>query len=158
MNTNNDSNHRTKTIRKQFAILAVVLLAGVPLMEISTPPASACSACATNGVIKLPETSEGILKALDEHDAVLNEVIRAKRLNRVSLLVLGMGQLAKGLIDKAPALKKTAVQDSVTQFRKPARDLLKSALTENYAEARLNFRKFEEALKNLEAHFQSHSK
>ena len=153
MNTHHQINHH-KNI-KQFAALAL-LLATVSFLNISTSPVSACSACATNGVIRLPETIEGILKALDEHDAVLKNAIRTKRLNRVSGLVLGMRQLAKGLLDKAPAENRAAVEDSVTQFRKLALSLVKSALGEDYAATATNFKKFEDAVQGLESHFQSH--
>ena len=124
------------------------------LLVFNAQPAQACSACTNNAVqIKIPGTATGILQALHEHDAVLNQAIRGKQLRKVSLIVLAMNFYAKGLPAKAPAEQRISVTDALNGFRKSGKDLLKAALAEDQPAAADRLNQFEASLKGLDALF-----
>lgn len=126
---------------------AIVLLANAP------PYARACDACSGNQEIKLPDTADGILKSLYEHDTALRDLVAAKKLNRVSFIAINMRVLAKALPAKAASEKKAAVEESVKDFIAILKDLGRAALREDQRGTAFHLAKVAEKFKALDGQF-----
>ena len=138
---------------KTLTPLALASSVALALLVTASSLARACDACNAKQEIKLPDTTEGILKSLHEHHAVLRETVVAKKLNRVSFVVINMRTLAKALPAKAAGEAKATVEELVKDFSAILKDLGKAALREDQRETVWHLAKLEQRLKTLDGQF-----
>lgn len=104
--------------------------------------------------MKIPDTVEGIWKEIHEHHAELKEIVEKKQLEKVHETAFEIRDLAKALVPKAPADKKTQVEGAVKNIAKLAEDLDKSGDGGDQAKTEANLKKLDGVLKVLSAQFE----
>ena len=105
------------------------------------------------GEAKIPDTVEGIFKEIHEHHAELKEIVEKKQLVKVHQTAFEIRDLAKALVPKAPADKKTQVEGTVKNIAKLAGDLDESGDAKNQAKTEANLKKLDGLIKVLETQF-----
>lgn len=105
------------------------------------------------GKAKIPDTVEGIFKEIHEHHAELKEIVEKKQLAKVHETAFEIRDLAKALVPKAPADKKTQVEGTVKNISKLADDLDASGDANDQAKTEANLKKLDGILKVLHTQF-----
>jgi hypothetical protein len=105
------------------------------------------------GKIKIPETVEGIFKAIGEQHHHLTETVKNKKLADVHQIAFAIRDLANALPAKAPADKKKQVEGTVKNIAKLAEDLDKTGDAGNQAGTEANLKKLDGILKVLHTQF-----
>jgi hypothetical protein len=105
------------------------------------------------GEAKIPDTVEGIWKEIHEHHAELKEIVEKKQLEKVHETAFEIRDLAKALVPKAPADKKTQVEGTVKNIAKLAEDLDASGDAKDQAKTEANLKKLDGLLKVLGTQF-----
>ena len=103
--------------------------------------------------IKIPETVEGIFKAIHEQHAHLAETVKNKKLADVHHIAFAIRDLANALPTKAAADKKTQVEGTVKNIAKLADDLDASGDANDQTKTEANLKKLDGLLKVLHAQF-----
>jgi hypothetical protein len=132
-------------------LLAMGLCAAIVLMSLVPTRALADEEKETK--VKIPDTSEGIFKAIHEHHTELAETVKSKKLADVHHHAFAIRDLAKALPAKAEADKKTKVEGSVKNISKLADDLDKAGDDGKQAETEALLKKLDGVLKVLDSQF-----
>ncbi len=98
----------------------------------------------------LPETLEGVWKAIHEHHGELASSVASKEFKEVQSHAGMVGDLAKRLVEAAPADRKPVVENGVSKINHTLDELKKSAETGSELVMKNNFKEFEKALNELE--------
>ena len=104
--------------------------------------------------VKIPDTVEGIWKAIHEEHMELAETIKSKKLADVHHHAFAIRDLAKALPAKAAADKKKQVEGAVKNISKLADDLDKAGDDGKQAETEALLKKLDGVIKVLEAQFE----
>ena len=128
----------------------MALCAAIGLMGITTTALAA----EKEEKVKIPDTVEGIFKAIHEHHMELAETVKNKKLADVHLHAFAVRDLAKALPPKAAADKKKQVEGAVKNISKLADDLDKAGDDGKQAETEALLKKLDGVLKVLEAQFE----
>ena len=107
--------------------------------------------------IKIPDTTEGIFKAIHEHHMELAATVKGKKLEDVHIQAFAIRDLANALPAKADAGKKARVDGAAKNISKLADDLDKSGDAGDQAVTEANLKKLDGVLKVLEAQFPKES-
>ena len=102
--------------------------------------------------ILIPDTREGILKAIDTHHQELKDTIKAKKLSEVHLHAFAIRDLAKALPAKTGPDMKKMVENAVKRVSQLAEDLDKSGDAGDQAKTEANLKRMDAALKTLKDH------
>lgn len=103
--------------------------------------------------INIPATGEGIWQEIHKRHGELEEVVKSKKLDDVHHHAFAIRDLAKALVAKTPANKKTVVKATVKKISMLAAELDKSGDAGDQAATEVNMKKFDGTLDNLEAQF-----
>ena len=103
--------------------------------------------------VKIPDTAEGILKAIHTEHGELAETVKNKKLADVHHHAFAIRDLAKALPAKAEADKKKQVEGTVKNIAKLADDLDKAGDDGKQAETEALLKKLDGVLKVLSAQF-----
>lgn len=98
----------------------------------------------------MPETLEGISKAIHAYQGELESPVNAKKFSEVQSGVSTIGALVKKLVEVAPADRKTAIESGVTKINQALTELRSSAETGSDSVMKTRFNEFEQALEQLE--------
>ena len=128
------------------------LCAAIGLMSLGTTRAFAEEEKAETK-IKIPDTTEGIFKAIHEHHMKLAETVKNKKLADVHHHAFAIRDLAKALPAKAEVDKKKQVEGTVKNISKLADDLDKAGDDGKQAETEALLKKLDGVLKVLSAQF-----
>ena len=104
--------------------------------------------------VKIPDTVEGIWKAIHAEHMELAETIKGKKLADVHHHAFAIRDLAKALPAKAAADKKKQVEGAVKNISKLADDLDKAGDDGKQAETEALLKKLDGVIKVLEAQFE----
>ena len=104
----------------------------------------------------IPDTTEGIFKAIHEHHMELAETVKNKKLADVHHHAFAIRDLAKALPAKVPADDKSKVQGTVNNIAKLAEALDESGDANNQAKTEANLKKLDGLIKMLETHSGKH--
>jgi hypothetical protein len=105
--------------------------------------------------MKIPDTADGILAEIHKHHSELADVVTNKKLADVHHHAFAVRDLAKALVDKAPADKKQRVQGAANNIAKLADELDKAGDAGDQAKTEANLKKFDAVIAQLEAQFKS---
>lgn len=100
--------------------------------------------------IPMPETPEGILKAIHAYHGELASAVNAKKFSAVQSGAKTIGALAKKLIEVAPPDRKPVVESGVTKINQALDELRSSAETGSDSVMKTRLKEFEQALEQLE--------
>lgn len=100
--------------------------------------------------MKIPDTVEGIFKAIHEHHMELAETVKAKKLADVHHHAFAIRDLANALPAKVAADKKKAVEGTAKNITKLAGDLDESGDASDQAKTEANLKKMDGLIKVLE--------
>ena len=128
------------------------LCAAIGLMSLGTTRAFAEEEKAETK-IKIPDTTEGIFKAIHEHHMELAATVKSKKLEDVHHHAFAIRDLAKALPAKAAADKKKQVEGAVKNISKLADDLDKAGDDGKQVETEALLKKLDGVLKVLAAQF-----
>lgn len=103
----------------------------------------------SDGKIPMPETLEGLSKAIHAYHGELESVVNAKKFSEVQSGASTIGALAKKLVEIAPADRKTAIESGVTKINQALTELRSSAETGSDSVMKTRFKEFEQALQEL---------
>ncbi len=103
--------------------------------------------------MKMPDTVEGLLAAIQKHEDELKATIAAKKLDDVHHHAFAIRDLAKALGAKAPADKKARVDGAVNNIGKLATALDASGDAGEQAKTEANLKQFDAVLTQLQAQF-----
>jgi hypothetical protein len=103
--------------------------------------------------MKIPETTEGILKEITTHQTELKETIAAKKLADVHHHAFAIRDLAAALPAKAAADKKAAVTATSKNIAKLAGDLDEAGDGSNQAACEAGLKKMDALIKMLTGQF-----
>lgn len=103
--------------------------------------------------MKIPDTAEGILAEIHKHHGELADVVKNNKLADVHHHAFAVRDLAKALVDKAPADKKQRIQGAVNNIAKLAEELDKSGDAGDKAKTEANLKKFDAVIAQLEGQF-----
>jgi len=103
--------------------------------------------------MKMPDTVEGLLAAIQKHDTELKETVASKKLADVHHHAFAVRDLAKTLGAKAPADKKARVDGAVANISKLADALDASGDAGDQAKTEANLKQFDAVLGQLLAQF-----
>jgi hypothetical protein len=103
--------------------------------------------------VKIPDTVEGIFKAIHEHHTHLAGVVKNKKLAEVHHHAFAIRDLANALPAKAAADKKKQVEGTVKNIATLAGDLDKTGDAGNQAGTEANLKKLDGILKVLHTQF-----
>ena len=98
----------------------------------------------------MPETLEGILKAIHAYHGELEFAVNAKKFSDVQSGAKTIGALAKKLVEVAPAERKPVVESGVTKINQALDELRSSAETGSDSVMKTRFKEFAQALEQLE--------
>lgn len=142
---------RTRTL------LAMGLCAAIGLMGLSSNTAFAAEEghghAEQEGKVKIPDTVEGIFKAIHEQHTELAEVVKNKKLAEVHHHAFAIRDLTKPLPGKAAATQKKRVEATVRKIARLAADLDESGDANDQPKTEANLRKLDGTLKQLYAQF-----
>lgn len=102
--------------------------------------------------IQIPDTRDGILKAIHTHQEELAATVKAKKLDTVHEHAFAIRDLAKALPAKANPDMKKMVENAVKKVSQLAEDLDKSGDAGDQAATEATLKKFDAAVKTLEEH------
>jgi hypothetical protein len=100
--------------------------------------------------IPMPETLEGIWKAIQAYRGELETAVDAKNFGEVKSAAQTIGMLAKKLVEVAPADHKPVVESGVTKITHALDELKSSADTGSDTVMKIRFTEFAAALAELE--------
>ena len=103
--------------------------------------------------VKIPDTVEGIFKAIHEHHMELAETVKNKKLADVHHHAFAIRDLANALPAKAAADKKKQVEGTTKNITKLASDLDESGDANDQAKTEANLKKLDGLIKVLETQF-----
>jgi hypothetical protein len=98
----------------------------------------------------LPDTLEGVWKAIHEHHGGLDSAINSKRFSDVQAHAEKISALAKRLIELAHPDHKSVIESGVKKINQALESLKQSAETGSELVMKDNFNEFEKALNELE--------
>jgi hypothetical protein len=141
---------------KTKTLLAMALCAAIGLMGIS-----ATTVLAAEGhehgqhgeKIKIPDTVEGIFKAIHEHQTALAQVVKDKKLAEVHPHAFAVRDLANAFPAKAAADKKKQVEGTAKSIAMLAEELDKSGDANDQPKTEANLKKLDGLIKTLETQF-----
>ena len=107
---------------------------------------------------KIPETAEGILKAIHTEHGELKETVKTKKLAAVHHHAFAIRDLAAALPAKAAADKKAAVEATSKNIAKLAEALDKTGDDSDQAGTEASMKKLEPLLKMLDTQFAAKTK
>ena len=128
------------------------LCAAIGLMSLGTTRAFADEE--KEAKTKIPDTTEGIFKAIHMEHMELAETVKNKKLADVHHHAFAIRDLAKALPDKAEADKKTKVEGAVKNISKLADQLDKAGDDGNQADTEAHLKKLDGVIKMLEMQFE----
>lgn len=141
---------------KTKTLLAMGLCAAIGLMSLTT----ATRALADDKdkdekaeKVKIPDTVEGIFKAIHEDHMELAETVKNKKLADVHHHAFAIRDLANALPAKTAADKKKQVEGTVKNIAKLAGDLDESGDANDQAKTEANLKKLDGLIKVLETQF-----
>jgi hypothetical protein len=102
------------------------------------------------GKIPMPDTLEGIWKAIHAYHGDLKSAVNAKDFTEVQSDAKTIGALAKKLVEVAPADRKPVVESGVTKINQAIDELRSSAETGSDSVMKTRFKELEQALEQLE--------
>ena len=146
-----DEEGTTKVTMKTKTLLAMGLCAAIGLMSLLATRAFADEE--KEGKVKIPDTTEGIFKAIHEHHMKLAETVKNKKLADVHHHAFAIRDLANALPAKATADKKKQVEGTVKNIAKLAGDLDESGDANDQAKTEANLKKLDGLVKVLETQF-----
>lgn len=137
---------------KTRKLLAIGACAAFALMAMNLPAAIAHEGehDEKSEPSKIPETADGIMAEIHKHDSELDQVVKNNKLAEVHHHAFAVRDLAKALVDKAPADKKQRVQGAVNNIAKLAEELDKSGDAGDKAKTEANLKKFDAVIAQLE--------
>lgn len=145
---------------KTKAVLAMALCATIGLTNITMFSAYADDKkgeheehAGKDGKLKIPDTAEGIFKAIHEHHLELGATVKSKKLADVHHHAFAIRDLANALPAKAAADKKAQAQGTVKNIAKLAGELDESGDANDQAKTETNLKKLDGLLKVLETQF-----
>ena len=103
--------------------------------------------------MKIPDTVEGIFKAIHEHHMELAGVVKDKKLAEVHHHAFAIRDLANALPAKATADKKKQVEGTTKSIARLAGDLDASGDANDQAKTEANLKKLDGLIKTLETEF-----
>lgn len=133
---------------KLKSLFTVGICSVFALMSATTLPARAEEEKAEKTMI--PETVEGICKAIHEHHMELAATVKSKKLADVHHHAFAIRDLANALPAKAAADKKKAVEGTAKNISKLASDLDESGDANDQAKTEANLKKMDGMIKVLE--------
>ena len=98
----------------------------------------------------LPDTIEGVWKAIHEHHGELQSAVNASQFKDVPAHTGMIGDLAKHLVELTPSDQKAAFENGVNKITPALDELKSSADTGSETVMKTRFKEFDEALKQLE--------
>lgn len=98
----------------------------------------------------MPDTLEGIWKAIHEHHGELQSAVNANQFKDVQAHAGMIGDLAKHLVELTPPAHKAAVESGVNKITPALDELKSSAETGSETVMKTRFKEFDESLKQLE--------
>ena len=98
----------------------------------------------------MPDTIEGVWKAIHEHHGELQSAVNASQFKDVPAHAGMIGDLVKHLVELTPSDQKAAVESGVNKITPALDELKSSAETGSETVMKTHFKEFEEALKQLE--------
>ena len=102
------------------------------------------------GKIPMPESLEGIWKAIQAYHGELESAVNAKKFGEVQSGAKTIGALAKKLADVAPPDRKPVVEAGVNSVSQALGELGSSAETGSDSVMKTRYKEFEQALAQLE--------
>ena len=102
------------------------------------------------GKIPMPETLEGIWKAILAYHGELESAVNARNFGEVLSGAKTIGALAKKLADVAPPDRKSVVEAGVNSMNQALGELGSSAETGSDSVMKTRFKEFQQALEQLE--------
>ena len=127
------------------------LCAAIGLMSLGTTRAFADEEKETK--VKIPDTTEGIFKAIHEEHMKLAATVKNKKLEDVHHHAFAIRDLANALSAKATADKKKQVEGTVKNIAKLAGDLDESGDAKDQAKTEANLKKLDGLIKVLATQF-----
>lgn len=100
--------------------------------------------------IPMPETFEGVLRAIRAYHGELESGVNAKKFSEVQSGAKTIGALVKKLVEVAPADRKPVVESGVTKIHQALDELRSSAETGSDSVMKTRFKEFQQALEQLE--------
>lgn len=100
--------------------------------------------------IPMPETPEGVWKAIQAYHGELESAVNAKKFGEVKSGTQTIGALAKKLVEVAPADRKPVVESGVTKITHSLDELKSSAETGSDTVMKIRFTEFAATLAELE--------
>ena len=98
----------------------------------------------------MPETIEGVWKAIHEHHGELQSAVNASQFKDVPAHAGVIGNLAKHLVELTPSDQKAVVESGVNKITPALDELKSSAETGSETVMKTHFKEFEAALEQLE--------
>ena len=145
---------------KSKTLLAMGLCAAIGLMNISAPRLFAGEAAHEHGghgdmdgKVKIPDTVDGIFKAIHEHHMQLADVVKNKKLSDVHHHAFAIRDLANALPAKAASDKKKQVEGTTKSIATLAENLDKTGDAGDQPGTEANLKKLDGLVKNLETQF-----
>ena len=132
-------------------LLTVGLCSVFALITLGTTPARAAEEKeGKEETTKIPDTVEGIFKAIHQHHMELAETVKTKMLANVHRHAFAMRDLANALPAKVAADKKKAVEGTAKNITKLAGDLDVSGDANDQPKTEANLKKMDGLIKVLE--------
>lgn len=144
---------------KTKTLLAMALCAAIVLIGSSVSSVWAAEGhehgehAEKEGKIKIPDTVEGIFKAIHEQHTNLALVVKIKKLAEVHPRAFAIRDLANALPAKAAADKKKQVEGTARSIAMLAEDLDKTGDAGNQVGTEANLKKLDALVKTLETQF-----
>jgi hypothetical protein len=99
---------------------------------------------------ELPNTPEGIWTEIHKHQSALQSAVQNKKLDEIHPHAVAVKELTKALVDVVHPDHKAAVQSGVDKINLAVSDLHQAAHADDQAAAEANFKRFDDAVKQLE--------
>ncbi len=145
---------------KTKTLLAMGLCAAIGLMNLTAIRVLAAEQAHEHGEhadmegkMKIPDTVEGIFKAIHEHHMTLADVVKTKKLAQVHAQAFAIRDLANALPAKAAADKKKQVEGTTKSIATLAEALDASGDANDQAKTEANLKKLDGLVKTLETQF-----
>lgn len=141
---------------KRIKILAIGAAAALAITSVNSQMAVAAEEHEEHSEkMTIPATADGILAEIHKHHSELAEVVKNNKLADVHHHAFAVRDLAKALVDKAPADKKQRVQGAANNIAKLAEELDKAGDANDKAKTETELKKFDAVIAQLEAQFKS---
>ncbi|MDB6111270.1 MAG: hypothetical protein JWR69_3020 [Pedosphaera sp.] len=99
---------------------------------------------------QLPNTPEGIWEEIHKHHSALESAIKANKLGDIHPHAMAIKDLTKALVDVVHPDHKPVVQSGADKINLAVSDMHKAAHADDQGAAEANFKRFDEAAKQLE--------